>query len=122
MAVVYLWCNNLVDLDYGIKIWMVNKKNEAVFGDGVAELLEAIERHRSIVEAAKHLGMSYRYALHRIVLAERRLGQPLVKRSRGGTKGGGFSEVTEYGKELTSKYRCAQIELSKVLKTLPRPS
>lgn len=101
---------------------MVNEKKEAVFGDGVADLLEEIDKRHSIVEAAKFLGMSYRYALHRIVLAEKRLNQTIVKRSRGGTRGGGSSEVTAYGKELTLHYRRAQAELDKVLKALPQPS
>jgi molybdate transport system regulatory protein len=112
----------LSEIEYGFKVWMVNAKNEAVFGDGLADLLEEIGKRHSIVEAAKHLCMSYRYALHRIVLAEKRLNKPLVNRSRGGSKGGGFSEVTDFGKELIFKYRNAQTELNKLLKTLPKPT
>lgn len=106
-------------LSYDVKLWMVNEKGEAVFGDGLAELLEEIDKAHSMLEAAKNLDMSYRYALHRITLAEKRLGESLVNRSRGGAKGGGFSEVTPYGKELTVRYRKAQTELDKVLKKLP---
>jgi molybdate transport system regulatory protein len=98
---------------------MINEKSEAVFGNGLAELLEEIDKTHSMLEAAKNLNMSYRYALHRITLAEKRLGQLLVNRSRGGAKGGGFSEVTPYGKELAERYRKAQMELAKVLKKLP---
>ncbi len=98
---------------------MVNEKREAVFGDGLAELLEEIDKYHSILEAAKKLGMSYRYALHRITLAEKRLDQLLVNRSRGGAKGGGSSQVTAYGKTLVERYRKSQIELDKVLKELP---
>jgi len=115
-----LWLTVLGELNYKIKVWMVNEKNEAVFGDGVADLLDEIDKRHSIVEASKFLGMSYRYALHRIVLAEKRLKQSLVKRSRGGTKGGGFSEVTAYGKELVTNYRRAQTELERAIKTLPK--
>jgi molybdate transport repressor ModE-like protein len=107
----------LRNLGYSIKLWMVNE-NGSVFGDGLAELLEEIDKTHSMLEAAQNLRMSYRYALHRITLAEKRLGQLLVKRSRGGAKGGGFSEVTPYGKELISKYRKAQAELNQVLKKL----
>ena len=105
-------------LRYDVKLWMVNEKREAVFGDGLAELLEEIERRHSILEAAQHLGMSYRYALHRITLAEERLGQLLVNRVRGGAKGGGSSEVTDFGKELVVRYRQAQVRLDAVLKEL----
>jgi molybdate transport system regulatory protein len=97
---------------------MVNEKNEAVFGNGIAELLEEIEKNHSMLEASRKLNMSYRYALHRITLAEKRLDQLLVKRRRGGAEGGGVSEVTHYGKELATKYRKAQKEIDEVLSML----
>jgi len=98
---------------------MVNEKGESVFGDGLAELLEEIGKTHSMLEAAQNLKMSYRYALHRITLAEKRLGELLVNRSRGGAKGGGFSEVSPCGKELVARYRKAQAEMTMVLKSLP---
>lgn len=106
-------------LKYAIKLWMVNEKEEAVFGDGLAELLEEIDKCHSMLDASKSLEMSYRYALHRITLAEKRLGKLLVTRTRGGAKGGGFSEVTSFGKNLVARYRKAQSELDNVLKKLP---
>ena len=108
----------LQKLSYEIKVWMVNEKREAVFGDGMHELLEEIDRCHSILEATKKLGMSYRYALHRITLAEGRLGQLLVKRSRGGAKGGGFSELTDLGRAILAKFKKAKAELDKALKNL----
>ena len=105
-------------LGYAIKLWMVNEKGESVFGDGLAELLESIDKYHSLLEAAQHLEMSYRYALHRITLAEERLGQLLVTRVRGGAKGGGSSEVTDFGKSLVGRYRKAQARLDRVLKEL----
>ena len=105
-------------LSYAIKLWMVNEEGESVFGNGLAELLEEIDRTHSMLEAAQNLKMSYRYALHRITLAEERLGELLVNRSRGGPKGGGSSEVTPYGRELIARYRKAQAELDRVLKVL----
>ena len=102
-------------LRFETKLWMVNEKGEAVFGNGLAELVEEIGKQRSVWEAAQHLGMSYRYALHRLTLAEERLGQLLVIRVRGGAKGGGSSEVTDFGKNLVARYRNAQAELEVVL-------
>ena len=58
-------------LSYKNKLWMVNEKGESVFGDGIAELIESIDKHHSMLEAAKELKMSYRYALHRITLSRR---------------------------------------------------
>jgi molybdate transport repressor ModE-like protein len=97
---------------------MVNSKDEAVFGDGLAILIEAIDKYNSILEAAKQLNMSYRYALHRITLAEKRLGELLIIRVRGGAKGGGYSEVTPYGRNLTEHYRRAQSALKIFLKEM----
>jgi molybdate transport system regulatory protein len=102
-------------LSYHFKLWIVNKKNQAVFGDGLARLLEAIDKHHSILEAAKELGMSYRYALHRITLAEERLQEPLVLRVRGGAKGGGSSEVTAFGKDMVAQFRAMQAKLDGTL-------
>jgi molybdate transport system regulatory protein len=101
-----------------VKLWFVDKNGEAVFGDGLAELLETIDRYHSVLQAAKHLGMSYRYALHRITLAEERLGQLLVTRVRGGAKGGGSSEVTDFGRDLVKRYRNAQVELNKLVERM----
>ena len=106
-------------LGYAIKLWMVNENGEAVFGNGLAELIEEIDRHHSLLEAANQLKMSYRYALHRITLAEERLGEPLVMRVRGGARGGGSSQVTNFGRDLVKRYRNAQVELSRVLEKFP---
>lgn len=94
---------------------MVNEKKEAVFGNGLAELLESIDKYHSVLKAAEDLGMSYRYALHRITLSENRLGQSLVLRVHGGAKGGGSSQVTDYGRDLAKRYRNAQADLNKAL-------
>jgi molybdate transport system regulatory protein len=106
-------------LRYAIKLWMVNEEDEAVFGNGLAELLEEIDNYHSILEAANHLKMSYRYALHRLTLAEERLGERLVTRVRGGAKGGGSSQVTDFGRDLVKRYRNAHAELGAVLKKMP---
>jgi molybdate transport system regulatory protein len=97
---------------------MVNEKNEAIFGDGLAKLLEEVSKTHSMLEASKNLKMSYRYALHRITLAEERLGEKLINRSRGGAKGGGFSEVTPFGNEMVLKYQKTQAQIEDVLKTM----
>ena len=98
---------------------MVNDKGESVFGDGLAELLETIDKYHSLLEATQHLKMSYRYGLHRLTLAENRLGQSLVTRVHGGARGGGSSEVTDFGRDLVKRYRNAQIELKEVLEKMP---
>lgn len=106
-----------VNLYPKVKIWFVNDNNEAILGEGLANLLSAIERHGSILVASKNLGMSYRYALHRISLAEKRLGFKLVKRHRGGVAGGS-SELTVEGKKLIVMYEEIEEKMEKFLKTL----
>ncbi|MCW4022573.1 MAG: winged helix-turn-helix domain-containing protein [archaeon] len=105
-------------LFYETKVWMVNEKREAVFGGGLQKLLEEIDKCKSISGAAENLDMSYRYALHRITISEKRLGQSLVTRRRGGTGGGGSSELTDAGKDLLTRYVNAKAEIAKMLKSL----
>jgi molybdate transport system regulatory protein len=106
-------------LRYETKLWIVNQQGEAVFGSGLAELIEEIDAHHSVLEAAKHMGMSYRYALHRLTTSEERLGQSLVTRQRGGSKGGGSSEVTEFGKRMVKRFRHAQQQLHATVEKMP---
>ena len=77
-------------LRFETKLWMVNEKGEAVFGDGLAELLEEIRQTPLNFKAAEDLGMSYRYALHRITLAEERLGATVGYTSSWGSEGRWF--------------------------------
>jgi molybdate transport system regulatory protein len=99
-----------------VKLWFENEDGESVFGDGLITLLEAVEKYRSISTASKNLDMSYRYALHRVSLAERRLRCVLIRRSRGGVAGGS-SELTANGKKLVVKYRKTEREIKKFLRS-----
>jgi molybdate transport system regulatory protein len=86
-----------------IRLWFENTRGESFFGEGIAGLLQAIDKHKSIALACKEIGMSYRYALHRISVAERRSGMKLVLRFRGGAPKGG-AELTEQGRFLLQRY------------------
>jgi molybdate transport system regulatory protein len=86
-----------------IRLWFENSEGEAFFGEGIANLLQAIEKHKSISLACKDIGMSYRYALHRIHVAEERSGMTLVRRFRGGAPKGG-AELTEECRFLLQRY------------------
>lgn len=86
-----------------VKLWLVNERDESVFGEGLAMLLEAVDKYGSLFAASTHLNMSYRYALHRILLAEKRLGFRLIKRWRGGVSGG-HSELTVEGRKMLKEY------------------
>ncbi|PZP34468.1 MAG: ModE family transcriptional regulator [Roseateles depolymerans] len=82
----------------------VNVGDASAIGPGKVELLEAIDRHRSISAAAKALGMSYRRAWLLIDEMNRLLKQPAITAAAGGSNGGG-AELTDTGRQLVQLYR-----------------
>jgi len=70
------------------KIW-IEIEGEPVFGRGRRFLLEAIDIHGSINQAAKETGVPFRRAWSHIKAMEERLGLKLVERTVGGRNGGG---------------------------------
>jgi molybdate transport system regulatory protein len=87
-----------------IKVWVTDDDGKTIFGAGRMRLLDAIERHGSILKAAEELAMSYRSAWGRIRATEQRLGQPIVEKIPGAGRRGG-SRLTPLGQELLAKYR-----------------
>jgi len=81
-------------LEVRSKIW-IEADGEPVFGRGRRFLLEAIDTHGSINQAAKEVDISYRKALSHIQAMERRLGVSLVIRQTGGRNGGGATLTPE---------------------------
>ena len=100
-----------------IRLWFENSRGEAFFGEGIANLLQAIERDKSVSLACKDIGMSYRYALHRISMAEERSGMTLVRRFRGGGARGG-AELTEQCRFLLQRYLDAKRLLQDFAKSM----
>jgi molybdate transport repressor ModE-like protein len=94
-----------------------NSKGQAVMEEGVASLLRAIERRKCISLARKDIGISYRCALHRIRMAEKRSGTKLVRRFRGGGEKGG-SELTEHCRLLVQRYFDAKRLLQRTAKSM----
>ena len=85
------------------KVWM-ELNGRPVFGDGKAQLLEAVAETGSLRGAAEQLRMSYRAAWGRVREMERRLGRPLVIRRAGGAGGGG-SALTPFARDLLRRFR-----------------
>jgi molybdate transport system regulatory protein len=100
-----------------IRLWFENPKGEAFFGEGIANLLQAIDRNKSITLACKDINMSYRYALHRISLSEKRSGIALVRRFRGGSPKGG-AELTDECRLLLQRYSEAKRLLQNFAKSM----
>ncbi|HYA33239.1 MAG TPA: LysR family transcriptional regulator [Candidatus Bathyarchaeia archaeon] len=97
------------------KLWFVGEDEKYVFGLGTMRLLLEIDKLGSISAAARELGMSYRYALERINVVEKRLGRSLVERTRGGKYGGG-AKLTPCGYELLEDYKGMESSLSQLTK------
>ncbi|MCK4911816.1 MAG: winged helix-turn-helix domain-containing protein [Thermodesulfovibrionales bacterium] len=84
------------------KLW-IEVDGEPVFGRGRRMLLEAVEKHGSISQAARAIDVSYRRAWSYINAMEERLGIKLVRRRTGGKNGGGAA-LTEEAIEFIEKY------------------
>ena len=82
----------------------LTRRGVPVISDREARLLEAIERVRSIKDAAAEAGISYRTAWSAIQQIERALGRPLVV-SRAGGPGGGATSLTDECRRLLSVYQ-----------------
>lgn len=85
------------------KIIFFDEYDNRFFGDGPAQLMNAINETGSLRSAALSMGMAYTKALKLIKNAEDALGVKLLRRTTGGKDGGG-SCLTEEGKEWLQRY------------------
>ena len=76
-------------------------------GDTRIRLLEAIDKHGSITQAAKAVPLSYKAAWDAIDAMNNLADQPLVLRSTGGRNGGG-TQLTEHGRKTIALYRALE--------------
>ncbi len=95
------------------KLWFVDDEDEYIFGLGIMKLLAEIDKTGSISAATRELHMSYRYALERITIVEKRLDRPLVERARGGREGGG-AHLTAFGRQLLTEYQGIESSLKRL--------
>ena len=77
---------------------------EKCFGPGVAELLERVERLKSLRKATIEMDMAYSKAWKIVKTAEENLGFPLLKSVTGG-KGGGGAELTDEARKFLYAFR-----------------
>lgn len=84
------------------KVW-INSKGKLIFGTGKSEILKSIARTGSLNKAAQELNMSYRHAWSYIKSIEKRLGRPLLIRTKGGKYGGG-AILTDYARDILAKF------------------
>jgi molybdate transport system regulatory protein len=96
------------------KIW-IEDNGKPLLGKGGADILEQIGKEKSISNAAKKLGMSYRYVWNYLQKIEKTAGEPVVNTFRGGKAGGGGAELTDLGKNLLSEYKRLEAYMGDVL-------
>jgi molybdate transport system substrate-binding protein len=97
------------DWQVRVGVW-VERQGQTVLADGRLELLEGIERCKSISGAARELGVSFRHAWATVRLINEAAGEALVTASTGGNNGGGAT-LTERGRLAVSLCRALRERL-----------
>jgi molybdenum ABC transporter molybdate-binding protein len=100
------------DWQVRVGVW-VERSGRTVLGEGRLELLECIDRCRSISAAAREIGISYRHAWVTVQQINEAAGEPLVTASTGGSHGGGAA-LTDSGRLAVGLCRELQDRLQQV--------
>ncbi|MFX1521524.1 MAG: TOBE domain-containing protein [Promethearchaeota archaeon] len=111
--------STLLKISPKFRLWLeledksLDEEDKALLGKGGALLLKKISETGSISDAirdvppkhgsSKKTGLSYRYAWGLLRKISNRLKKPIIRKFRGGLKGGG-SELTQTGEELLRHY------------------
>ena len=90
------------------KFW-VTLGPRTLFGDGKADLLEAVDRLGSLRSAAQSMGMSYRYAWGLLRELDEAAGFPFLEHSGGGSRGN--LRLTKKGRRFIDAYRAFRAPL-----------
>jgi molybdate transport system regulatory protein len=92
----------------------LTRRGISVIGEREARLLDAVDRVRSIKDAASEAGISYRTAWSAIQQMEQALGRPMVV-SRAGGPGGGATTLTDECRRLLVLYHDLRRRLEEIL-------
>jgi len=92
----------------------LTKRGVAIIGEREARLLEAVDRVRSIKDAAAEARISYRTAWSAIQQMEQALGRPMVI-SRAGGPGGGATTLTDECRRLLASYQDLRRRVEEIL-------
>jgi molybdate transport system regulatory protein len=98
-----------------VKVWIAFSE-DLKFGEGRARLLELIDTHGSLQQAAKEFEMSYRYAWGYLGQLERAAGFKFVQRVPGGGRHGGM-RLTPEAKRFLARYRKFRDGLDRAVKS-----
>ena len=95
--------NKLSNIQLHYKIWMADKKEEGILGDGKWRMLKLIEEKGSIKGACDALGYTYRRTWGNLRKIEKFFGFPLLEKHRGGSEGG-RTMLTPEGRKLVKAF------------------
>ena len=87
------------EIQFHYKIWLSDKNNQGILGDGKWQILKLIEEKGSLKAACDVLGYTYRRTWGNLKKIENFFGFPLLEKHRGGSEGGN-TVLTEEGKRL----------------------
>ena len=114
-------------IGFGIKFWLEfqDNKRENILGSGWANLLENIHMTKnvgpkSLTQAAKECGYSYKYAWNILNKIKERTGKSPVETKKGGIGGGGWVKLNKWGVYLLNTYKNLLVELQEVEKKLEK--
>jgi molybdate transport repressor ModE-like protein len=85
-------------------------RNDLIFGPGILQFLELVDRTGSMQTACRQMNISYSKGLKMIGLAEKETGLTLLERHAGGSEGG-VSFLTKEGRDFINKYIYMRKEL-----------
>jgi molybdate transport system regulatory protein len=97
----------------------VETESGAVLGSSRIRLLEAIEEHGSIAQAARRIPMSYKAAWDALDDLNNLADAPVIERTVGGAGGGG-TNLTEYGRKMVAMFRAIEGEYQAAMDHLYR--
>lgn len=95
------------------KVWL-ELRGQPLVGSGGTSILQAVKAGMSISEAARKVGMSYRYVWNYLAKLEKTLGEPVVETFKGGRSGGG-AKLTPLGESLLKEYKRIEEYIGEVL-------
>jgi molybdate transport system regulatory protein len=90
-------------IQFHYKIWLSDRRNNGILGDGKWRILKLIDEKGSLKAACKELGYTYRRTWGNLKKIEDFFGFPLLEKHRGGTEGGSMM-LTEEGKKLVKAF------------------
>ena len=95
----------------------VETEQGAFLGNTRIRLLEAIDTHGSISQAARFVPLSYKAAWDAVDAMNNLADRPLVTRVTGGRHGGG-TRLTDHGRQMVGLYRALEAEYQAALERL----